>query len=84
MRVLPMARPVRLVRILPRVVLRNLRMLIDDPGVEPPCEVDGKPCEWQSEEWHDEKGELESWDLFCAKCGRWRKWELDEMPEPKE
>lgn len=49
-------------------------------GVEPPCAVDGKPCEWQSEEWLDEQGNIESWDLFCVKCYRWRNWDLDEAP----
>lgn len=42
------------------------------------CEVTKKPCEWQSEEWYDANGEMESWDLFCVDCGRWRDWSKEE------
>ena len=48
--------------------------------VEEPCD-DGKPCDWACEEVYAENGELESWDLYCTKCGRDRDWTKDEMPD---
>jgi hypothetical protein len=50
---------------------------------EPPCEVTGKPCAWQSEEWFDDNGEMTSWDDFCTDCGRWRDWTKKEC-EPND
>lgn len=47
---------------------------------EAPCECGGA-CQWASEEWYDAAGEIESWDHYCERCGRWRKWELDEYDE---
>lgn len=45
---------------------------------EEPCD-DGKPCTWMSDEFFNENGELESWDLFCTKCGRYRDWSKEEF-----
>ena len=49
-------------------------------AVEEPCSVTGKPCNWLSEEWYDDAGGIESWDLFCQDCYRWRDWSKDEAP----
>ncbi len=45
------------------------------------CEATGRPCSsWSSEEWQtEEDGEVvESWDLYCEDCGRWRDWDDEE------
>jgi hypothetical protein len=53
----------------------------EDREIEEPCEEDGKPCDFTgSEEWYDENGEMESWDVFCWKCCRWRDWSKEELP----
>lgn len=41
------------------------------------CEVTRQPCEWRSEEWYDDDGNMEAWDDFCIECGRWRDWSKD-------
>lgn len=50
------------------------------PLVETPCAETGRACEWVSEEWYDDAGEMTSWDLYCAACCRWRDWTREEMP----
>jgi len=48
---------------------------------EDPCAHDGKPCTWMSEEFYDADGEIDMWDLFCTKCGNYRNWSKEELPE---
>ncbi len=48
---------------------------------ELPCESDGAACDWESQEVTDKYGDIESWDLMCIKCFRWRDWNKDQMPE---
>lgn len=50
----------------------------------PPCKATGKPCRWESEHWHNDAGEMTSWDDFCRDCGQWRDWSKDVCPEPPE
>jgi hypothetical protein len=44
------------------------------------CDATGEPCNWLSEEWCDDNGEIALWDCFCGDCGRWRDWSRDEAP----
>ena len=55
-----------------------------ETGVLPPCEVTGKACEWLSEEWYDENGDMVSWDNYCVNCYTWRDWHKDTYPDAGE
>lgn len=55
--------------------------MTNDVIIEEPCD-DELPCTWMSDEFFDENGDLESWDLFCTKCGRYRDWSKEEFNDP--
>jgi hypothetical protein len=58
-------------------------MAVHPTKFESPCEKTDLACEWQKEEFYSEEGELESWDLFCVDCGRWRDWKKEEHDPSK-
>ena len=46
---------------------------------EDPCWVTNGPCQWVSEEFFDDFGNVERWDLYCSECFRYRNWDKDEF-----
>lgn len=61
-------------------------LVITPINQEFPCKVGfpNKACVWEDREIYDENGELESWDLYCQNCFRWRDWTLEEFQERKQ
>ena len=51
-------------------------------NIEDSCDITDGPCHWVSEEWYDADGEIESWDLYCNDCYRWRDWSKEEYADP--